>query len=1102
MRMIAGERQKLTGSLLGWLALAVASLYAQGVAPEAGKVAVMVPVAKVIRSQPQAQTLPVQTGMTVQWGDKIETERGGRVRVRLTDGSVLNVGSQSSLIIQKHDAQEQNTELDLLYGRIRTNATRIVKPAGQFKVKTRAATAGVVGTEKYVEASDASTTVIALGGGNVSVTSNDARYPDAVLLVPGETVTMEVGRPPQAKRAATAEEMSRAASETESDPVVQITPNQAAPGSRLEATITGGGLESATGYAFENAGIQMTARGAPSATRIPVTITVGPDVLAGNYALTIQRPSGPARGTLVVASRETAATSVAPGAGITLPATMGTAGGTRGVKLTLDASGVQAAPGTQIVRYEWRVLNTQLRSNEPAFLLNTSLLAPGNYNVELTVTDDRNQTVTQRYAITVQAGTQPAEILRALATAYESLQPNEFLRYFDEQKFRNFAGFSAAIEDSFRNQLESMRVFQRAVNCQVAEEQDQAICQADLELRFTKKDQSLQLLDPQGNPVLPGATAPPGSTLGKAVQTGFERTTLRYERGEQGWKIVDYGATVSCPGGGTTSGISVGSCVLAVASAATPSFQLVNLQLSSNTISLGGTVNGSVEVQALGGYTGQVNLSGQAQVSNQPLTVQFNSNPATVGVPVTFTITAPTSAPIGFSGSTSFTLVITGQDTTGNLSASVNAPMILQPSYTLSVSPGSTSGAPLSVTHNSTANLQVSVSGGSGFTGSVLIDFPNLPAGFLASPGSVAAGSTTTFPLQVAASAAPGPALITVRGASTTNVVQTVSVFAVVVSDFTMTATSPTNFVTSPGGTLSVTVNVVPISGFAGTVLVDFLNLPAGLVPTPANATVPAGSSASFSIAVAPSVPIGGISLTIRGTFLSAVRTLAVAGSVQSAPPVGGGPTQTAAPAPTPVAATAVPPSGLPPNTSKTVSTSTTTATAQPDPLASNPLAPTAQTLATGAGATAGKTTTATSSGTTTSVRIERARLRLGVGSCIGFRFSTASELPCGGSADLELSAATASEVTLEAEGVANVGVVPVDKYQAPSGTSSLSRTVTAVSGSTFLVQTRNAQYAVRITFTRQMTGPRGRAGRSKDETTDPDTGTLILVNLEWRSLP
>ena len=65
------------------LALASAGglMLAQNTAPLAGAIATMVPVANVERSAPQAQTIAAKSGLEIHWGDKIKTERGGRVRV-------------------------------------------------------------------------------------------------------------------------------------------------------------------------------------------------------------------------------------------------------------------------------------------------------------------------------------------------------------------------------------------------------------------------------------------------------------------------------------------------------------------------------------------------------------------------------------------------------------------------------------------------------------------------------------------------------------------------------------------------------------------------------------------------------------------------------------------------------------------------------------------------------------------------------------------------------------------------------------------------------------------------------------------------------------
>jgi len=55
-----------------------------------------------------------------------------------------------------------------------------------------------------------------------------------------------------------------------------------------------------------------------------------------------------------------------------------------------------------------------------------------------------------------------------------------------------------------------MRVFQRPVNCAVIEQQDDGVCQAEFQLQFTLKNQPVELLDAQGNPIPSGATPPAG----------------------------------------------------------------------------------------------------------------------------------------------------------------------------------------------------------------------------------------------------------------------------------------------------------------------------------------------------------------------------------------------------------------------------------------------------------------------------------------------------------------------------------------------------------------------------------------------------------------
>src|SRR3989475_4350310 len=63
----------------------------------------------------------------------------------------IYVGSDSSIKVVKHDAGAQQTELELTYGKLRTQAQKIAKPDGKFEVRTPAGVAGVVGTDFFFE---------------------------------------------------------------------------------------------------------------------------------------------------------------------------------------------------------------------------------------------------------------------------------------------------------------------------------------------------------------------------------------------------------------------------------------------------------------------------------------------------------------------------------------------------------------------------------------------------------------------------------------------------------------------------------------------------------------------------------------------------------------------------------------------------------------------------------------------------------------------------------------------------------------------------------------------------------------------------------------
>jgi hypothetical protein len=121
-------------------------IMAQG-AQRAGQVSRAIPDVGIARG---AQQLAAPVKTLVDWGDVVHTGDGGRARVALDDGSLLNVGSSSSLTVTQHNSAAQQTQIELEYGRVRSQVVKQSKPNSKFEIHTAVGVAGVVGTDFFL----------------------------------------------------------------------------------------------------------------------------------------------------------------------------------------------------------------------------------------------------------------------------------------------------------------------------------------------------------------------------------------------------------------------------------------------------------------------------------------------------------------------------------------------------------------------------------------------------------------------------------------------------------------------------------------------------------------------------------------------------------------------------------------------------------------------------------------------------------------------------------------------------------------------------------------------------------------------------------------
>ena len=168
----------------------------QGAAnPEAGQVSRLIPQVQIDRA---SQHLVAAVSDRVYWNDELRSGPTGRAHVTLKDGSQLNLGSDSSLRVLQHDAQAQQTSLDLLLGRMHGKIAKLTRPGAKFEIHTPMGIAGLVGTDFSILVTDDYTELMvfegavrftALNGQAVSVTAGNMVRISKAGVIEGPTPT-------------------------------------------------------------------------------------------------------------------------------------------------------------------------------------------------------------------------------------------------------------------------------------------------------------------------------------------------------------------------------------------------------------------------------------------------------------------------------------------------------------------------------------------------------------------------------------------------------------------------------------------------------------------------------------------------------------------------------------------------------------------------------------------------------------------------------------------------------------------------------------------------------------------------------------------------
>ena len=107
---------------------------------------------------------PASLKDVVRTNELLSTNKSGRLRVQLDDGSILSIGSESQVRVAKHQASTGETIINLSSGRLRSRVVKVRKAGTHFQVVTPQARISVVGTDFFLDVAPGRTQVVVYSG--------------------------------------------------------------------------------------------------------------------------------------------------------------------------------------------------------------------------------------------------------------------------------------------------------------------------------------------------------------------------------------------------------------------------------------------------------------------------------------------------------------------------------------------------------------------------------------------------------------------------------------------------------------------------------------------------------------------------------------------------------------------------------------------------------------------------------------------------------------------------------------------------------------------------------------------------------------------------